>query len=60
MSERNDNDYLKDILEAARRAVAFSSGLDFPTFQKDLKTQDVVKNDLPQLISGLSVLDRMQ
>lgn len=42
MSDRTDINYLKDMLEAARRAVVFSSDLDYKTFLKDLKTQDAV------------------
>lgn len=42
MSERNDINYLKDILEAARRAFGFSAGLKYDDFVKDIKTQDAV------------------
>jgi uncharacterized protein with HEPN domain len=42
MSNRIDEDYLEDMLEASRRAVAFSAGMDFDKFAKDIKTQDAV------------------
>jgi uncharacterized protein with HEPN domain len=42
MSERNDINLLKDILEAARRACDFSVGLSYDDFVRDIKTQDAV------------------
>ena len=46
MSDRTDENYLKDILEASRRAVAFSADLDFNKFSKDIKTQDAVVRNI--------------
>src|SRR5271157_2420722 len=42
MSERTDEAYFKDMVEAAQRAVTFSSGMEYNDFSKDLRTQDAV------------------
>jgi len=46
MSNRTDLDYLKDILEAATRAVDYCSELQYDAFLKDTKTQDAVVRNL--------------
>ena len=38
MTSRTHLDYLTDIRDSARKALAFVSGLDFPTFAADEKT----------------------
>src|SRR5437763_16513871 len=43
MSNRADRDLLGDIMEALRRAVAYSEGQSYEQFLKDIKTQDAVK-----------------
>ena len=40
MSEREAEAFLLDMLEAARRILAYTQGLDYPDFRQDLKTQD--------------------
>ena len=42
MSERTEIDFLKDITEAAKRALTYSKNLDYETFSKDIKTQDAI------------------
>lgn len=42
MSERTDRDLLGDILEALRRADAYSAGQSYEQFLGDTKTQDAV------------------
>lgn len=46
MSERQDINCLNDMLEAARRAVNFSTGLSYDDFVKDIKTQDAVVRNI--------------
>jgi uncharacterized protein with HEPN domain len=46
MSDRTDINYLKDMLEAGRRATTFSSGMEYETFLTDLKTQDAVVRNI--------------
>jgi uncharacterized protein with HEPN domain len=42
MSDRTDRDLLGDILEALRRAQAYSAGQHYEQFLEDTKTQDAV------------------
>ncbi len=46
MSERNDNDFLNDITEAARRTASYTENLSYKEFMEDIKTQDAVIRNL--------------
>lgn len=46
MSERNESDYVADILEAMTRISAYIANLDYETFLDDTKTQDPVIRNL--------------
>ena len=46
MSERRDSDFLSDIQEAIRRAMAYTAGMTYETFLADNKTQDAVIRNL--------------
>ncbi|MCS6907098.1 MAG: DUF86 domain-containing protein [Anaerolineales bacterium] len=46
MSKRTDREFLSDILEAIRRAQAYTEGMTFETFLQDTKTQDAVVRNL--------------
>ena len=46
MSSRKDLDYLADIREAIRRAVAYTDDLTYGQFLQDSKTQDAVVRNL--------------
>lgn len=47
MSEqRDDRDYLEDIVEAIERIVTYVEGLNYESFAKDTKTQDAVIRNL--------------
>jgi uncharacterized protein with HEPN domain len=46
MSKRNDGDVLRDIQEAVRRIVTYTSGMTFDAFLADPKTQDAVVRNL--------------
>ena len=49
MSERQVQDSLQDMLEAARRILQYIENIDFEQFQKDFKTQDAVLRNLEVL-----------
>jgi len=49
MSERQLQDYLLDMLEAARRIVSYIENASFEQFQEDYKTQDAVLRNLEVL-----------
>ena len=49
MSERQVQDSLQDMLEAARRILQYIESIDFEEFQKDFKTQDAVLRNLEVL-----------
>jgi uncharacterized protein with HEPN domain len=42
MSERTDSDFLRHILEAARRTIAYTEAMTCKRFFEDIKTQDAV------------------
>jgi uncharacterized protein with HEPN domain len=42
MSERSDREFLEHMLEAARRILTYTTGIDYASFQQDYKTQDAV------------------
>jgi len=46
MSERTDQDYLADMLEAARRALVYCAGMTYEQFLADPKTQDAVVRNI--------------
>lgn len=46
MSKRRDRDYLNDIREAIQRISAYTAGLTYEEFMKDIKTQDAVVRNL--------------
>jgi uncharacterized protein with HEPN domain len=46
MSKRRDSDFLGDIQEAARRLMAYTSGMTYEAFMADEKTQDAVIRNL--------------
>ena len=46
MSERNESDYVADILEAIKRISAYIANLDYESFLDDTKTQDAVIRNL--------------
>jgi uncharacterized protein with HEPN domain len=49
MSERSDLDLLEDILEAARRVVAYCEHATYESFLADAKTQDAVARNIEVL-----------
>lgn len=49
MSNREINDTLQDMLEAARRIVLYTENTAFEEFEKDFKTQDAVLRNLEVL-----------
>ena len=49
MSERSYHAYLQDMLEAARRILTYTEGLDFEGFKSDFKTQDAILRNLEVL-----------
>ena len=49
MSERNSKAFLQDMLEAARRILDYTAGLDYAAFRADFKTQDAVLRNLEVL-----------
>ena len=46
MSERSDDDFLADILEAVRRIGIYTDGMRYERFLEDEKTQDAVIRNL--------------
>ncbi len=46
MSKRKSEDFLKDILEAARRVSVYSDKLVYNDFLNDIKTQDAVVRNI--------------
>lgn len=46
MSERNDSDFLADMLEAAERILSYTAEFDYDSFALDTKTQDAVIRNL--------------
>ena len=46
MSERTELDYLKDMLEASKRAISYCENLDYKKFSIDFKTQDAVVRNI--------------
>ncbi len=57
MSERSDNDFLCDIMEALRRIKMFTDGLTYDRFLADIKAQDAVLRNLEimgEAVKGLS------
>lgn len=46
MRDGRASDFLADIVEAAGRAVAYTEGMAYAEFLKDLKTQDAVVRNL--------------
>ncbi|TYT75825.1 HepT-like ribonuclease domain-containing protein [Desulfobotulus mexicanus] len=46
MSKRNEEDFLLDIMEASRRILSYTQGVDYTSFMEDLKTQDSVIRNL--------------
>jgi len=46
MSKRKNEDFLKDILEAANRVSIYSDPLKYNEFLKDIKTQDAVVRNI--------------
>jgi len=46
MSKRRDRDYPNDIREAIQRISAYTAGLTYEEFMKDMKTQDAVVRNL--------------
>ena len=46
MSERSDLELLEDVLEAARRAIAYCAGITYDGFAEDAKTQDAVARNI--------------
>lgn len=46
MSKRRDLDFLRDILEAARRIESYTEGMTYEAFLGDTKTQDAVIRNL--------------
>ena len=46
MSERSDVDLVRDMLEAASRAVQYCANLDYADFENDTKTQDAVVRNI--------------
>jgi len=46
MSKRSDADLLLDMLEAARRAMQYCSGLDYSRFLSDTMVQDAVVRNI--------------
>jgi uncharacterized protein with HEPN domain len=49
MSEREARVFLQDMLEASRRILAYTKGLDYGAFRVDFKTQDAVLRNLEVL-----------
>ncbi|MCO6490690.1 MAG: DUF86 domain-containing protein [Phaeodactylibacter sp.] len=49
MSERSDKVLVEDMIEAARRILLFTEGMDFDSFSRDLKTSDAVLRNLQVL-----------
>ncbi|MBT7988638.1 MAG: DUF86 domain-containing protein [Anaerolineae bacterium] len=49
MSERGASAFLQDMLEAARRILDYTAGLDYAAFRGDYKTQDAVLRNLEVL-----------
>ena len=49
MSERQTREFLLDMLEAARRILAYTEGMDYQAFLRDFKTQDAVVRNLEVL-----------
>lgn len=49
MSERCASAFLQDMLEAARRILAYSDAMDYAEFRRDYKTQDAVLRNLEVL-----------
>ena len=49
MSERGVQAFLQDMLEAARRILAYTEGQDYAAFRGDHKTQDAVLRNLEVL-----------
>ena len=49
MSERQVQDSLQDMLEAARRILLYIKNIEFEQFQEDFKTQDAVLRNLEVL-----------
>ncbi len=46
MSKYEEQAFLKDILEAARRIISYIEGIEYAAFLNDLKTQDAVVRNL--------------
>lgn len=46
MSKRRDRDFLNDIREAIQRIAAYTKGMTYSRFLKDIKTQDAVVRNL--------------
>jgi uncharacterized protein with HEPN domain len=46
MSERSDLEHLEDVLEAARRAIAYCAGMTYDAFAEDTRTQDAVVRNM--------------
>lgn len=45
-SERRDNDYLSDVLEAMSRVLRYVEGMSFEDFMQDIRTQDAVVRNI--------------
>jgi uncharacterized protein with HEPN domain len=45
-SPRRDRDRLRDIVEAAERALGYAAGLTFESFLDDTRTQDAILRNL--------------
>jgi uncharacterized protein with HEPN domain len=56
MSDRGDQDYLNDILEAMERIAEYISGLTSESFMLDRKTQDAVIRNLEIIGEGAKAL----
>ena len=46
MSKRPEEDFLKDILEGARRILFYTKNMEYEVFLEDLKTQDAVVRNI--------------
>ena len=56
MSEREAEAFLLDMLEAARRILAYTQGLDYPDFRQDLKTQDAGRQFSEEQLEWLGMI----
>ena len=56
MSERADRDLLRDIREAVQRISLYTDAMTYDRFLADIKTQDIVSIELPELESQIEFI----